>query len=79
MNDLARHAEKLMLIGNNISFYRRKNKLSQLQLAEKVGISRTHMSNIEAPNVAHSFSIGVLLDIANVLDVEPMKFFDFNK
>ena len=79
MNNLERHSEKLMLIGNNISFYRRKNKLSQLQLAEKIGISRTHMSNIEAPNVAHSFSIGVLLDIGNALDVEPMKFFDFSK
>ena len=79
MEKLKKHSEKLMLLGNNIAFYRRKNKLSQLQLAEKVGISRTHMSNIEAPNVVCSFSINVLFDIADVLDVEPIKLFDFSK
>ena len=79
MKSLEKHAHKLMLLGNNIAFYRRKEQLSQLELAEKVGISRTHMSNIEAPNVAHSFSINVLFNIAEVLEIEPMKLFDFNK
>jgi len=79
MEKLKKHSEKLMLLGNNIAFYRRKNKLSQDQLAEKIGISRTHMSNIEAPNVVHSFSINVLFDIADALEVEPIKFFDFSK
>ena len=79
MEKLKKHSDWLMLLGNNIAFYRRRNKLSQDQLAEKIGISRTHMSNIEAPNVAHSFSINVLFNIADALDVEPIKFFDFNK
>ena len=76
---IQKHSDKLMLLGNNIAFYRRKNKLSQLQLAEKINISRTHMSNIEAPNVARPFSINVLFDIAQVLEIEPMKLFDFDK
>ena len=79
MGDLKRHTSELMMIGNNIAFYRRKKQLSQIQLAEKVGISRTHISNIEAPNVLQAFSIGVLLDIANSLEVEPMKLFDFSR
>jgi len=79
MVKIEKHASKLMLLGNNIAFYRRKQQLSQLQLAEKIGISRTHMSNIEAPNVVRPFSINVLFDIAEVLEVEPMKLFDFGK
>ena len=67
MSDKKRHAEQLMLLGNKIAYYRRKNKLSQEQLAEKIGISRAHMSHIEAPNVIQAFSINVLFDIAGIL------------
>jgi len=51
--------------------------LSQLQLAEKTGISRTHMSNIEAPNGDTCPSLDVLIDIANALGVPVAKLFEF--
>jgi len=79
LKDKTRHADKLMLLGNKIAYYRRKNKLSQEQLAEKIGISRVHISHIEAPNVIQAFSINVLFDIADVLGVEVMELFNFDK
>ena len=63
----------------NISYYRRKAGLTQLELAEKVGISRTYLSNIEAPNVSTSFSIKTLFRIADALGVELVALFDFKK
>jgi len=79
MKDKARHADKLMLLGNKIAYYRRKNKLSQEQLAEKIDISRVHISHIEAPNVIQAFSINVLFDIADTLGIKPVELFDFEK
>ena len=58
-------------IGLNIAYYRKLRGLTQMQLAERVNISRTHMSNIEAPNAKTSISINKLFDIADALDVDP--------
>ena len=65
------NSERLMEIGYAISYYRKKRKLSQEQLAEKVGISRQHMGAIEAPNMNRGLSIDLLLNIATVLEIEP--------
>ena len=69
--------QKLLLnIGLNISHYRKLRGLSQLQLAEMVNISRTYMSNIEAPNTEASPSIPVLYRIATCLDVDIARLFE---
>ena len=68
-----RHLEKYIALGLNIAFYRKKKGLTQEALAEKVGISRTHMSNIEAKKVEKSLSLDVLFDIADGLGVETGK------
>lgn len=60
--------QEYKMIGLNIAYYRKLTGLSQLQLAEKVGISRTHMSNIEAPNMPTSISLETLMDIADALN-----------
>ena len=73
------HSNKYRQLSLNISHYRKKTGLSQMQLAEKIGISRTHLSQIEAPNIIRAFSINVLFDIADTLEVETMKLFDFSK
>jgi len=57
------------MIGLNIAYYRKLKGLTQLELAEAVNISRTHMSNIEAPNMHTSISLETLLDIAVALDI----------
>jgi transcriptional regulator with XRE-family HTH domain len=61
----------------NITYTRKMQGLSQMQLAEKVGISRTHMSNIEAPNGGTLPSLDVLISIADALDVPVAKLFEF--
>lgn len=66
------------MIGLNIAYYRKLKGLSQLMLAERVGLSRTHISNIEAPNMPTAVSLDTLLDIAEVLEVPAKKLLDFH-
>ena len=72
-----RHTEEMRLLGLTIAFYRRARGLTQSELAEAVKISRTHMSNIEAPNTKTSISLNLLFDIAEALDIPVHELFDF--
>ncbi len=69
------HNEKYRQLGLNIAYYRKRNGISQLKLAEKVNISRTHMSRIETADCA--VSLDVLFNICDVLEIPPHKLFDF--
>jgi len=60
-------------LGLNIAFYRKLRGFSQEKLAEKVNISRTHMSRIETADCA--VSLDVVFNIANSLCIEPYKLF----
>jgi len=51
------------------------HKMSQMQLAEKIDISRTHMSRIE--NCDCAVSLDVVFDIAKALDIPAYKLFEF--
>ncbi|MCD8362801.1 MAG: helix-turn-helix domain-containing protein [Lachnospiraceae bacterium] len=72
-----KHQKEYKLIGLNIAYYRKLNGLTQMQLAERAGISRTHMSNIEAPNMPTSISMDTLLDIAEALDIPAARLLSF--
>ena len=74
---MVKHEAKYKNLAINISYYRKLKGLTQLQLAEKVGISITHLSNIEAPNVPTTFSSTTLFDIADVLELSLRDLFDF--
>ena len=67
------------MIGLNIAYYRKLKGYTQLQLAEQIGISRTHMSNIEAPNMNTSISLETLLDIADTLEIPAANLLYFNR
>ena len=54
--------------GQRIRKFRRARGLSQEQLAERVGISITHMSHIETGNT--KLSLSVFVDIASALEVQ---------
>lgn len=54
-------------IGQRIRKIRKAHKLSQDELASKVGISTTHMSHIETGNT--KLSLPVLVDLADALQV----------
>lgn len=73
-----KRTEELIRIGLNIAYHRKRRGMTQLQLAEKINISRTHMSNIEAPNMHTSISIETLLDIADALEVPASSLLSFN-
>ena len=55
-------------IGQRIRKYRKAYSLSQEQLADKVGISPTHMSHIETGNT--KLSLPVLVKISKALSVQ---------
>lgn len=63
------HADDYIKLGLNIAYYRKLSGLTQMQLAEAVNISRTHLSNIEASNMPTSVSLDTLFEIAKVLDI----------
>ena len=63
-----RHTEEMRLLGLTIAFYRRARH-----------ISRTHMSNIEAPNSHTSLSLNKLMDIAEALEIPLKTLFDFKR
>lgn len=66
-------------LGLTIAYYRKLQGITQLQLAEDVNLSRTHISNIEAPNVRTSLSLDKLFDIADALGVPVKVLFDFRE
>lgn len=72
-----KHELEYKMIGLNIAYYRKLTGLTQMQLAEASGISRTHMSNIEAPNVPTSVSLDTLMDIADALNIPVKDLFTF--
>lgn len=71
------HSEKYRALGLNIAYYRKLKGLSQLELAEKANISRTHMSRIETAECA--VSLDAVFTICDVLSVPPEKLFVLNK
>lgn len=65
------------LLGLTIAYYRKLRGLTQAELAEATNLSRSHISNIEAPNGKTSISLNKLFDIAEVLEVPVKDLFDF--
>ena len=65
------------LLGLTIAYYRKLRGLTQAELAEATNLSRTHISNIEAPNGKTSISLNKFFDIADVLEVPVKDLFDF--
>ncbi len=61
--------------GLNIVYYRKRKKLTQLQLAELVDVDRSHISAMELGKVG--VSLDVIFKLAEVLDISPKDLFDF--
>lgn len=64
-----KNRDRFIELGLTISAVRKLRGLSQEALAEKAHMSRSHLSAIEAPNILRSFSIEILYNIADALDV----------
>ena len=59
--------------GLNVVYYRKRKKLTQLQLAELVDVDRSHISAIELGNVGVSFD--VVFRLCEVLEITPKELF----
>lgn len=64
-----KHSEQYKTIGKSIKKYRKLNNLTQEQLADKACISISYLTKIEASNCDQPFSLEVLFDIAEVLNI----------
>ncbi len=64
------YRDKIIGLGITIASIRKMRDMTQEQLSEKAGISRTFLSSIEAPGTARSFSLEVLYSLADALDVK---------
>ena len=69
------YKQKYAQFGLNVVYYRKRKKLTQLQLAELVDIDRSHISAIELGRVGVSFD--VIFKMCEVLEITPDKLFDF--
>lgn len=72
-----KYSQQYKEIGLKIAYYRKLKGYSQLELAEKIDVSRTHLSNIEAPNVPTSISLDLLFRISETLEIDIKLFFEF--
>ena len=69
--------ERRNQLGLNITYYRRAQKLTQMQLADRVNVSSCYISQIERG--LKTVSLPTLMKIADVLDIEEMRLLDFGR
>jgi len=76
-NDMEfKNRDRLIQLGIAISALRKMRGMSQEQLAERAGISRSHLSSIEAPGIARAFSLEIFFNLADALDIDPADLID---
>ena len=62
-------------LGANVAYQRRARRVTQVRLAELVGVDRSHISAIEIGTVG--ISLDLIFKICDVLDIAPALLFDF--
>lgn len=65
------YPRQLIQLGLNIAHYRKMRGMTQEELSARIGISRTHLSNLEAPGKVTSISLEKLFAISEALHVSP--------
>ena len=69
--------DKYIALGLNIAYYRKREGMTQDQLAEKADISRSYLGEIEAPNMITPMSLEVIFNIASALKISASKLLEF--
>lgn len=67
--------EKYIALGLNIARLRKMARFSQAELAECVGISTKHLSNLESPGQLQGVSLAVLFRICDALGCSMIEIF----
>ena len=63
-------------LGEHIAYYRKRAGVTQIELADRIHISRSYLSRIENSNISQSFSLELLFNISRELNVPPRYFFE---
>lgn len=66
-----KNRDRLVQLGIAIASLRKIRGMSQEQLAEKAGLSRSLISLIEAPGITKNFTLDAFYSIADALVVDP--------
>ena len=74
-----KNIENYTELGLNIAYYRKNKGMTQEQLAEKSGISRSHLSSIEAPSIVKTMSLELLFRIADAFEIKPYMLLKFRE
>lgn len=77
-NTKERNNKRYIEIGLKIAYYRKLHGYTQEQLAEKIGLNPKYLSNIETPSNVQPISLKTLFAIADVLQIPPHKFLEFD-
>ena len=64
-----KHTSRYQILGQRIQTERKKFGITQVQLAERIGISKSYITKIEAANCDKSFSLEVIFDICDTLEI----------
>ena len=70
----AKYYDLYKRLGLNIAYYRKLGGYSQIEFAELLNISRTHMSRIETAECAPS--IDLIFEICAILNIPTEKLFE---
>ena len=72
-----KYTQQYIEIGLNIAHYRKLRGYSQMEFSEMIDVSRTHLSNIEAPKMKTSLSLDLLFKISDALKIDIKELFNF--
>ena len=72
------YREKYRLLGLRIAYYRKRKGYTQEQLAEKIGMSWSFLSQLEANNgaITKGMSLNTLFSIAEALEIPASELLD---
>ena len=69
------YQEQYRKFGLNVVYYRKRLRITQLELAELLDIQRSHISAIELGNVGVSFDL--VFKMCDTFKIKPKDLFDF--
>ena len=69
------YIDRYRAIGRTIAYYRNLKGLSQEAFADKIGISKSYLSKIEAPSSQKPYSLDVMFAIAAGLEIDIVQLF----
>lgn len=64
-----KYSDKYKKIGQKIKYYRKQKGFTQQELADKISISLSYLTKIEAQNCDKPFSLEVLFEVSDALNI----------